>query len=153
MCQLAVSLSQADSLLREIPFDADDNVLLEEPPMDPDVPEAQELPETHFWDSSLEAETFGLILPEDVHLRILTEQWSEALAAGCKWVETQRYRRNNMNMLKFVKDGCWLVFGSKERLHGIAVLDAPVHRACADIGTSGVLDSVAPQFHEPLLKP
>ena len=72
------------------PFDADDNVPLEEPVVNPEVPEDTErehLPEQCFWDSSLEAEAFGLILPEEVHLRILAEQWSEALAGGWKWVE------------------------------------------------------------------
>ena len=55
-----------------------------------------------------------------------------------------------MNMLKFAKDGCWLVFGTRQALRGVAVLDAPVHRRCISIDDSGVLEWVGSHLHEPL---
>ena len=140
---LASALSEEGTgLLQELPSEAEDSAHLEEPE---DMLEPVE--GSVFWDASLEEEAFGFPVPNAVYMRVLDTMWSTALADGSKWAETQRYRKANLNMMKFAQSGMRLVFGCKAGVSGVAVFDGQVQRGCTSVDESGVLDFVRPHLH------
>jgi hypothetical protein len=91
-------------------------------------------------------------MPADsVYIRILEPVWSDAMAAGLKMVETQRYRHHSMNSMKFARKGTMLAFGTSDFLQGLAILDGPASTKCGHDEFQTVLEHVHEDFHGALL--
>ena len=88
---------------------------------------------------------------ESVYMRILEPIWSDAMAAGLKRVETQRFKqRLSTNPMKFAVRGSMMAFGTSEFLQGIAVLAGSAVRNCQCEDLEDVFKLLHEDYHAPL---
>lgn len=65
-------------------------------------------------------------------MRILDPKWAFAMAQGRKWIEVQKYRNHNLNIMRFAKAGTWVVLGTSRRITGVAVCSGQAMRKQQD---------------------
>ena len=102
--------------------------------------------------SSLLAGDFQDSLPlESVYMRVLHPIWSDAMAAGLKLAETQRYMKNWGNAMKFAAQDTMLAFGTSDFLQGLAILSGPAVTKCTSDDLPVLLALVNAEYHPALL--
>lgn len=87
---------------------------------------------------------------ESVYMRVLHPIWSDAMAAGLKLAETQRYMKNWGNAMKFATQGTMLAFGTSDFLQGLAILSGPAVTKCTPDDQPALLALVDAEYHPAL---
>ena len=87
-----------------------------------------------------------------VFRRLLMPLWSDALAAGKKWVEVQRYKSKTLNQLKFADESKMIVFGPSQanfgQVHGLAILRSKAQKNLAKPDILKCLPLMSDDLHD-----